>query len=51
MKTIGVIGAGQMGHGIAMVSALKGVEIRMLDANEEALDAALGPSAREHGDG
>jgi len=40
-KTVGVIGAGQMGHGIAMVSALKGVEIRMLDASEEALEAGL----------
>lgn len=40
-KTVGVIGAGQMGHGIALVSALKGVEIRMLDANEEALEAGL----------
>ncbi|MEQ8602271.1 MAG: 3-hydroxybutyryl-CoA dehydrogenase [Marivibrio sp.] len=40
-KTVGVIGAGQMGHGIALVSALKGVEIRMLDASEEALEAGL----------
>ena len=40
MKTIGVIGAGQMGSGIAHVCALAGFEVRMLDANPEALTKA-----------
>jgi len=41
IKTIGVIGAGQMGNGIAHVSALAGLEVRLLDVNEEALKHAL----------
>ncbi len=40
-KTVGVVGAGQMGHGIALVSALKGIDVRMLDSNQEALDEGL----------
>jgi len=42
MKTIGIIGAGQMGSGIAHVCALAGFDVRMLDANPEALPKALG---------
>ncbi len=38
---IGVIGAGQMGAGIAHVAALAGVSITMLDVKAEALDKAL----------
>jgi 3-hydroxybutyryl-CoA dehydrogenase len=41
MKTIGVIGAGQMGSGIAHVSALAGFDVRMLDANPDALPKAI----------
>nr|WP_319637430.1 3-hydroxybutyryl-CoA dehydrogenase [Pacificispira spongiicola] len=40
-KTIGVIGAGQMGHGIAHVSALAGAQVRLLDTAESALDDAM----------
>jgi 3-hydroxybutyryl-CoA dehydrogenase len=39
-KTIGVVGAGQMGHGIAHVSALAGADVRLLDMNEAALSDA-----------
>ncbi len=38
---IGVIGAGQMGAGIAHVAALAGVSVTMLDVKAEALDKAL----------
>jgi 3-hydroxybutyryl-CoA dehydrogenase len=41
IKTIGVIGAGQMGNGIAHVCAASGYNVRMLDANAEALPKAI----------
>jgi len=37
LQTIGVIGAGQMGNGIAHVSALAGYDVVMTDISEEAL--------------
>ena len=40
INTIGVIGAGQMGHGIAQVAAMSGYSVRLLDQNPEALDKA-----------
>jgi 3-hydroxybutyryl-CoA dehydrogenase len=41
IKTIGIIGAGQMGNGIAHVAALAGMDVRLLDLNEEVLKQAL----------
>ena len=41
IECIGVIGAGQMGTGIAEVAALAGFEVRMLDIAQERLDQAL----------
>ena len=41
LKTIGVIGAGQMGNGIAHVCALAGLDVHLLDAKPEAVAAAL----------
>ena len=41
IQTLGVVGAGQMGAGIAHVSALAGLEVVLLDAKAEALDKAL----------
>ena len=41
MKTIGIIGAGQMGSGIAHVCALSGLDVRLLDANAHALPKAV----------
>jgi 3-hydroxybutyryl-CoA dehydrogenase len=38
---VGVIGAGQMGNGIAHVCALAGLSVVMLDANPAALEKAL----------
>jgi len=41
IQKIGVIGAGQMGNGIAHVCAVNGFEVRLLDANPESLAKAL----------
>jgi len=41
IKTIGVIGAGQMGNGIAHVCALAGYEVVLQDINTQQLDKAL----------
>ncbi|MDF1854697.1 3-hydroxybutyryl-CoA dehydrogenase [Pseudooceanicola sp.] len=38
---IGVIGAGQMGNGIAHVMALAGYEVLLTDLNQDALDSAM----------
>jgi 3-hydroxybutyryl-CoA dehydrogenase len=42
IKTVGVIGAGQMGNGIAHVSALAGYDVLLADADESAIDRGLG---------
>jgi 3-hydroxybutyryl-CoA dehydrogenase len=42
IKTVGVIGAGQMGTGIAHVCALAGYEVRLNDLSRERIDAGLG---------
>lgn len=42
IKTIGVIGAGQMGSGIAQVCAASGFDIVLLDISDEALKRGLG---------
>ena len=41
IKKIGVIGAGQMGHGIAHVCALHGYDVRLADLSQERLDKAI----------
>ncbi len=41
ISTVGIIGAGQMGNGIAHVFALAGYEILLNDISDEALSAAL----------
>ncbi len=41
-KTVGIVGAGTMGHGIAHVSALAGFEVRLTDTTFEAAQAGLG---------
>jgi 3-hydroxybutyryl-CoA dehydrogenase len=40
IKTIGVIGAGQMGSGIAQVAAQSGLQVVLLDANQQIADKA-----------
>ena len=41
MKTIAILGAGTMGHGIAHVSALAGYEVGLFDIRGDAVDAGL----------
>lgn len=41
IQKIGVIGAGQMGNGIAHVMALAGYDVVLNDISQQALDAAL----------
>jgi 3-hydroxybutyryl-CoA dehydrogenase len=41
ISTIGVVGAGQMGNGIAHVCALAGYDVVMTDISQEALNASL----------
>ncbi|MGH1356968.1 MAG: 3-hydroxybutyryl-CoA dehydrogenase [Thalassovita sp.] len=41
INSIGVIGAGQMGNGIAHVMAVAGYDVLLNDINQDALDAAL----------
>ena len=40
IRSIGVVGAGQMGHGIAQVAAVAGYDVRISDVSQDALDAA-----------
>src|SRR5271167_2206547 len=42
IRTVGVIGAGQMGSGIAHVCALAGYEVRLNDLTRERIDAGIG---------
>jgi len=41
IKTIGVIGAGQMGNGIAHVAAVSGFNVKLIDVSEDALQNAV----------
>jgi 3-hydroxybutyryl-CoA dehydrogenase len=41
VQTVGVVGAGQMGRGIAQVAAQAGCRVYILDANQAALDHGL----------
>jgi 3-hydroxybutyryl-CoA dehydrogenase len=41
IRTVGVVGAGQMGNGIAHVLALAGYEVRLADIAQDQLDRAL----------
>ncbi len=41
IKSIGVVGAGQMGNGIAHVMALAGYDVLLNDINQDSLDAAV----------
>lgn len=42
VKTFGVVGAGQMGNGIAQVAAMAGVQVVMSDVKEEFVKKGLG---------
>ncbi len=42
IETVGVVGAGTMGHGIAQVAAVSGLEVTLVDVVPEALERGLG---------
>lgn len=42
VRSVGVVGAGQMGNGIAHVFALAGYEVMLTDVSQDALDRARG---------
>ncbi len=46
VQIVGIVGAGQMGSGIAHVCALAGLPVRLLDAKPEALEKARGVMSR-----
>ncbi|WP_424810987.1 3-hydroxybutyryl-CoA dehydrogenase [Roseococcus sp. YIM B11640] len=46
IRSLGIIGAGQMGNGIAHVSALAGLPVTMVDISKDALDRAMTTIAR-----
>ncbi|MED6309086.1 MAG: 3-hydroxyacyl-CoA dehydrogenase NAD-binding domain-containing protein, partial [Pseudomonadota bacterium] len=41
IKIIGIIGAGQMGNGIAHVSSVAGYSVQLLDMDQERLGGAM----------
>src|SRR6478736_3222934 len=41
IKTVGVVGAGQMGNGIAQVAAVAGYKVQLYDLSPERIEAAL----------
>jgi 3-hydroxybutyryl-CoA dehydrogenase len=46
IRTIGIVGAGQMGNGIAHVCALAGMPVILVDIREDALSKAMATMAR-----
>ena len=46
VQTLGVVGAGQMGNGIAHVAALAGLDVILLDAKPEAVRKAMATVAK-----
>ena len=49
IKRVGVVGAGQMGNGIAQVAAVAGYDVVMSDVRQEALDKGLATIERSLG--
>jgi 3-hydroxybutyryl-CoA dehydrogenase len=46
IKTIGIVGAGQMGNGIAHVMSLAGYDVMLNDISQDALDSAMATITR-----
>ena len=49
IKNVGVIGAGQMGNGIAHVCALAGYSVMLNDLSPDRIKAGDGDHQRQHG--
>ena len=49
IRSLGVIGAGQMGHGIAQVAALSGLDVIVTDIHQSALDRGIAGIERSLG--
>ena len=49
VKTIGILGAGTMGQGIAQVASESGFEVRIKDANEEVTQTGVANSDKNWG--
>jgi len=49
IQTVGVIGAGQMGNGIAHVLSQSGYSVLLNDVNQDALDRAVERVRKKHG--
>ena len=49
IQTIGIVGAGQMGNGIAHVMALAGYDVLLNDVSAEALQKAVDKAISETG--
>ena len=49
IKSVGIIGAGQMGNGIAHVVALAGYEVALYDVKKETIDKARCHHRAQHG--
>ena len=45
IRTIGIIGAGQMGSGIAQICAANGLQVVMRDINDAAVQRGIGSIA------
>jgi 3-hydroxybutyryl-CoA dehydrogenase len=41
IQTIGIVGAGQMGRGIAQVAAMNDYKVQLFDISSESLEKAL----------
>ncbi|OXC73369.1 3-hydroxyacyl-CoA dehydrogenase [Caballeronia sordidicola] len=41
IRTLGIVGSGAMGRGIAQIAALGGLNVRLYDTNQQAITAAL----------
>ena len=46
VQSVGVIGAGQMGNGIAHVFAVAGYDVLLTDISQDALNKAIAPIDR-----
>jgi 3-hydroxybutyryl-CoA dehydrogenase len=46
VSTIGVVGAGVMGSGIAQVAATKGIDVILLDVGEKAVKTGIDAGER-----